>query len=167
MKTGVERNRAALIAVNQVHVGAAVANVVKWSDASPRDLADYNNNQHDMSTEPCIFIIDDDYAVRDGLGLILEISGFACQVFESAEHFLQAYSPDMLGCLLLDVNLPGLSGLELQEELIRRNSHLPIIFLTAHNDTFVKVRAIKAGAADFLIKPVLSNLLIERIQAVL
>lgn len=124
-------------------------------------------NLIDMSTEPCVFIVDDDCAVRDGLGLVIETSGLAYQVFESAEHFLQAYCPGKRGCLLLDVNMPGLNGLELQDELIRRNSHLPIIFLTAHGDTLMMKQAIKAGAADFLTKPVPSQLLIERIQAVL
>jgi FixJ family two-component response regulator len=121
----------------------------------------------DMSTEPCVFIVDDDCAVREGLGLVIETNGLAYQAFESAECFLQAYSPDIPGCLLLDVNMPGLNGFELQDELIRRNSHLPIIFLTAHGDTLMMEQAIKAGAADFLTKPVPSQLLIERIQAVL
>jgi FixJ family two-component response regulator len=120
-----------------------------------------------MSIEPCVFIVEDDYAVRDGLALVIETAGLACQAFESAERFLQAYTPDTSGCLLLDINLPGLTGLELQDELVRRNSQLPIIFLTAHGDMLMKGRAIKAGAADFLMKPVPSELLIERIQAVL
>ena len=120
-----------------------------------------------MSTQPCIFIVDDDHAVRDALGLVMETAGFAYQTFESAEHFLQAYCPGKPGCLLLDVNMPGLNGHELQAELIRRNMHLPVIFLTAYGDIPMTVRAIKAGAVDFLTKPVPSKLLIERIQAVL
>lgn len=120
-----------------------------------------------MSIQPCVFIVDDDDAVRDALGLVIETAGLACQAFESAEHFLDSYCPGKPGCLLLDVNLPGLSGHELQAELIRRNMHLPIIFLTAYGDIPMTVRAIKAGAVDFLTKPVPSKLLIERIQAVL
>lgn len=120
-----------------------------------------------MSIQPCVFIVDDDYAVRDSLGLVLETAGFSYQTFESAEHFLEIYSPETSGCLLLDMNMPGLNGDELQAELTRRNIHLPIIFLTAYGDIPMSVRAIKAGAEDFLTKPVSNRLLIERIQAAL
>lgn len=120
-----------------------------------------------MSTEPCVFIVDDEYAVRDSLGLVMETAGLTYQTFESAEDFLRSYLPGQPGCLLLDVNLPGLNGDELQAELIRRKIHLPIIFLTAYGDIPMTVRAIKAGAVDFLTKPVPRDLLIERIQAVL
>ena len=120
-----------------------------------------------MSTQPCVFIVDDDYAVRDSLELLIETAGFACQAFENAEHFLQAYCPVRPGCLLLDLNMPGMNGEELQAELIYRNIHLPIIFLTAHGDIPLTVRTIKAGAVDFLTKPVPGKLLLERIQAVL
>jgi FixJ family two-component response regulator len=114
-----------------------------------------------------VFIVDDDYAVRDCLGLIIETSGFVYQSFESAERFLQAYSQSMHDCLLLDIDMPGMNGLELQDELIRRNVHLPIIFISAHVDLSTKARAIKAGAFDFLTKPVPSQLLIERIRTLL
>jgi two-component system response regulator FixJ len=120
-----------------------------------------------MSIQPCVFIVEDEYPVRHSLGLIMETAGLAYQTFESAEDFLQNYCPGQPGCLLLDVNLPGLNGDELQAELILRKIHLPIIFLTAYGDIPMTVRAIKAGAVDFLTKPVPRNLLIERIQAVL
>jgi FixJ family two-component response regulator len=120
-----------------------------------------------MSIQPCVFIVDDDYAVRDGLGLVLETAGFAYQSFESAEQFLESYSPDKPGCLLLDVNMRGMNGDKLQIELIHRNIHLPIIFLSAYSDIPTTVRVIKAGAVDFLTKPVPSKLLIERIQSAL
>jgi len=120
-----------------------------------------------MSTQFCVFIVDDEYVIRHSLGLVMETAGFAYQTFESAEDFLQNYCPGQPGCLLLDFNLPGLNGQELQVELIRRKIHLPIIFLTAYGDIPMTVRAIKAGAVDFLTKPVPNNLLIERIQAVL
>jgi len=120
-----------------------------------------------MSIQPCVFIVDDDYAVRDALGLVIETAGLDCQTFENAEHFLETYSPGRPGCLLLDVNMPGMNGDELQTELIRRNIHLPIIFLTAYGDIPMTVRTIKAGAVDFLTKPVPSKFLLERIQAVL
>ncbi len=120
-----------------------------------------------MSTQPCVFIVDDDYAVRDSLGLVFKTAGLNYQTFENAEHFLETYSGGTPGCLLLDMNMPGLNGDELQTELIRRNIHLPIIFLTAYGDIPMTVRAMKAGAVDFLTKPVPSKLLIERIQTVL
>ena len=120
-----------------------------------------------MNIQPCVFIVDDDDAVRDSLGLVFETAGLVYRTFESAEHFLETYSPDTPGCLLLDMSMPGLNGDELQVELIRRNIHLPIIFLTAYGDIPMSVRAIKAGAVDFLTKPVPSKQLIERIQAVL
>jgi FixJ family two-component response regulator len=120
-----------------------------------------------MIIEPCVYIVDDDDAVRDGLGLVLEMAGFAYQAFESAEQFLAAYCPGQPGCLLLDINMPGLNGLELQEELNRRAIHLPIIFLTAFGDIPMTVRAMKGGAVDFLTKPVPSKQLIEHIQSML
>lgn len=120
-----------------------------------------------MSTQPCVFIVDDDYAVRDSLGLVFKTAGLNYLTFENAEHFLETYSGGTPGCLLLDMNMPGLNGDELQTELIRRNIHLPIIFLTAHGDIPMSVRAMKAGAVDFLTKPVPSKLLIERVQTVL
>jgi FixJ family two-component response regulator len=120
-----------------------------------------------MITEPCVFIVDDDDAVRDGLELVVEAADLDFQSFDSAEHFLEAYNPGRPGCLVLDVNMPGMNGDELQDELIRRNIRLPIIFLTAHGNIPMTVRAIKAGAVDFLTKPVPSKVLLERIQSVL
>jgi len=120
-----------------------------------------------MNIQPCVFIVEDDPAVRDVLALVLETADIAYQLFESAECFLQAYCPGYRGCLLLDVNLPGLNGLELQSELKRHNINLPIIFLTGNGTIPMTVRAIQSGAADFLTKPVPSKLLLERIQAVL
>jgi FixJ family two-component response regulator len=120
-----------------------------------------------MSMQPCVYVVDDDDAVRDGLGLVIEMAGFAYQAFESAEQFLAGYTPGQPGCLLLDINMPGLNGLELQEELSRRGIQLPIIFLTAYGDIPMTVRAMKAGAVDFMTKPVPSKLLIERIRDVL
>ncbi|MDD5114291.1 MAG: response regulator [Methylobacter sp.] len=120
-----------------------------------------------MSTQPCVFIVDDDYAVRDSLGLVFKTAGLNYLTFENAEHFLETYSGGTPGCLLLDMNMPGLNGDELQSELIRRNIRVPIIFLTAHGDIPMSVRAMKAGAVDFLTKPVPSKMLIERVQTVL
>jgi FixJ family two-component response regulator len=117
-----------------------------------------------MNIQPCIFIVDDDDAVRDGLALVLETVGLASQTFENAERFLEGYVQGTPGCLVLDINMPGMNGDELQEELNRRNIRLPIIFLTSYGDIPTTVRTIKAGAVDFMTKPVQINLLIERIQ---
>ncbi len=120
-----------------------------------------------MNLQPHVFIVDDDYAVRDSLGQVMEAADLPCQLFESAEQFLQAYKPGQPGCLLLDLNMPDMTGDELQTELIRLNIQVPIIFLTAFGDIPMTVRVIKAGAIDFLTKPVASKLLLERIEAVL
>jgi FixJ family two-component response regulator len=120
-----------------------------------------------MSIQPCVYIVDDDHAVRDSLGMVFENAGLAYESYDSAEAFLHGYCPGKPGCLLLDVNMPGMNGDELQAELKRRNLHLPIIFLTAYGDIPMTVRAMQAGAVDFLTKPPSSKLLLERVQTVL
>ncbi len=120
-----------------------------------------------MNLQPCVFIVDDDDAVRDSLGEVMETAGLPYQLFDSAEQFLETYRPGQPGCLLLDLNMPNMTGDELQTELTRLNITLPIIFLTAFGDIPTTVRAIKAGAIDFLTKPAASKLLLQRIDAVL
>lgn len=117
-----------------------------------------------MKSQPCVFIVDDDDAVRDGLAMVIESVGLSCQAFENAEHFLETYAPGTPGCLVLDINMPGIRGDELQAELNRRHIRLPIIFLTSYGDIPTSVRTIKAGAVDFLTKPVKISELIDRIQ---
>jgi FixJ family two-component response regulator len=117
-----------------------------------------------MKSEPSVFVVDDDEGVRKGICLMIETAGIPCHAYESAEHFLEQYPPGKPGCLILDVNLPGLNGPELHEELNRRNIRLPVIFLTAHGDIPTTVRAMKEGAFDFLTKPVASKELIDRIR---
>ena len=120
-----------------------------------------------MNSEPCVFLVDDDEAVRDSLSMVLEADGLCCKAFASGEEFLERYTPGKSGCLVLDVNMPGLDGLEVQSELGSRNINLPIIFLTAYGDIPMSVRAVKAGATDFLTKPVASELLLERVRSAL
>ena len=100
------------------------------------------------------FVVDDDEAVRDALGLLLRTVGLQVETFESASSFLKSYRPGDGGCLVLDIRMPGMSGLELQDELHKRRAQLPIVFLTAHGDVPMAVRALKKGAADFIEKPV-------------
>jgi FixJ family two-component response regulator len=120
-----------------------------------------------MNDQPCVFIVDDDYAVRDSLELIIEGAGLTCQTFESAEKFLNNYCLGHPGCLLLDVNMPNIDGCELQAEMNRRKINLPIIFISAYANIPTVVQTMKAGAVDFLSKPVERLELIGRIQAVL
>jgi FixJ family two-component response regulator len=112
---------------------------------------------------PVIFIVDDDKAVRDGLSLLIESAGFGVRAFESAEELLAAFRPETTGCVILDVKLGGMSGPELHTELVRRGCNLPVIYLTAHGDIPMTVRAIKNGAEDFLTKPVCGEDLLDRV----
>lgn len=121
-----------------------------------------------MSTnDPTVFIVDDDEAVRDSLALLLGLHGFTTQVFDSAEHFLSAHQPEWAGCLVLDIRMQGMDGLELQRTLNARNAGLPIIVITAHGDVAMAREALKAGAVDFLEKPVDDQLLIANVSAAL
>ena len=100
-----------------------------------------------------IYIVDDDEAVRDSLRWLLEANGYRVKSFSGAEEFLQAYDPDQVGVLIVDVRMPGMSGLELQETLIAREAPLPIVFITGHGDVPMAVSTMKKGAVDFLEKP--------------
>ena len=112
-----------------------------------------------------MFVVDDAPWVRDSLEAMLGAADLEVETYPSAEAFLAAYRPGERECLLLDVKLPGASGLELQAALQQRNFGLPIIFLTAHADIRASVRAIKAGAVDFLLKPASGAELLERVLA--
>ena len=114
-----------------------------------------------------VFIVDDDAAVRDSLGLLLRSVGLASEAFASADEFLAAFDPARPGCLVLDVRMPGMSGLELQARLHERHASLPILFLTAHGDVEMAVMAVKAGAFDFVQKPFRDQDLLDKLQAAL
>src|SRR5215468_5797807 len=101
----------------------------------------------------CVFVVDDDRAMRESLQNLLCSAGLAVQTFASAHEFLTYPRPTAPSCLVLDVRLPGLSGLELQQELAKDEAPLPIIFITGHGDIPMTVRAMKAGALEFLTKP--------------
>jgi len=100
-----------------------------------------------------IYVVDDDEAVRDSLRWLLEANGYRVKTFSSAEAFLNAYEVDEIAVLIADVRMPGMSGLELQEELLARRAPLPIVFITGHGDVPMAVTTIKKGAVDFLEKP--------------
>ena len=106
-----------------------------------------------MDAAPIVFVVDDDASMRRSLGRLLRTAGLESKSFASAQAFLDEELPDRPACLLLDVKMPGLSGLELQEELRRCRPSLAIVFLTGHGDVPMTARAMKAGAVDFLQKP--------------
>lgn len=103
--------------------------------------------------EPTVFVVDDDAAVCDALGMVLRAAGMRVEIFRSAAAFLKRLRPERPGCLVLDIRMPGMSGLELQDELHKRRIHLPIVFLTGHGDVSIAVHALKKGALDFIEKP--------------
>jgi len=105
------------------------------------------------AVDSVVFVIDDDASMRAALKSLFESVGLIVELFGSAAAFLESQHPDLPSCLVLDVRLPGLSGLEFQDELLRANIHLPIIFITGHGDIPMSVRAMKAGAVEFLTKP--------------
>jgi FixJ family two-component response regulator len=118
-----------------------------------------------MNQRPAtVFIVDDDDAVRSSLRLLLKSVGLAAVAYPSARDFLTAWNPEQPSCLVLDVRMPGMSGLELQEELNRRGAIVPVIFITGHGDIPMAVEAMQHGAFDFLQKPFRDQDLIDRIQ---
>ena len=113
---------------------------------------------------PIVFVVDDDESVRGSLRFLLRSTGLESHAFASSLEFLAAYDPAQPGCLLLDVRMPGMSGLELQQELNLRGAVIPVIFITGHGDIPMAVEAMRHGAHDFLQKPFRDQDLIERVQ---
>ena len=114
--------------------------------------------------DPVVYVVDDDPSVRKALDSLIRSVRLGVQTFGSAQDFLRSNVPDAPGCLVLDVRLPGLSGLDLQRELIQADIHTPIIFITAHGDIPMSVRAMKAGAVEFLTKPFRDQDLLDAIR---
>lgn len=119
------------------------------------------------SAEQTVFILDDDEAMRDALLMLMRAAGLKAEAFPTARDFLDSYSPRRSGCLLLDIRMPGMNGLELQAELHKRRIRLPIVFLTAHADVPMTVRAMKAGAVDFIQKPMDEHRLVVAVMTAL
>jgi FixJ family two-component response regulator len=116
---------------------------------------------------PTIFVIDDDAGVRAAIQGLLKSAGFRCECFETAEEFLRGNRPDGPSCLVLDVSLPGVSGLEFQRELAHAGFQIPIIFITGHGDIPMTVKAMKSGAVEFLTKPFQDQALLDAIKQAL
>ena len=117
--------------------------------------------------EAIVFVIDDDESVREALRSLIRSVGLRVETFASAPAFLESKRPDLPACLILDVRMPGLSGLDLQRDLAEANVHIPIIFITGHGDIPMSVRAMKAGAVEFLTKPFRDQDLLDAIQQAL
>ena len=113
--------------------------------------------------KPCVHIVDDDEAIRDSFSWLLQSRNISCRCFPSAEDFLAAWTPHLAGCLLLDIRMDGMSGLELFDLLRERGNQMPTIFLTGHGDVPMAVGALKKGAFDFVEKPFNDNELVNRV----
>ncbi|HEG44264.1 MAG TPA: response regulator transcription factor [Phycisphaerales bacterium] len=120
-----------------------------------------------MEQQPVVFVVDDDPAVRTGIKFLVSSVDLQFAEFSSAREFLDSYDPSRPGCLILDIRMPKMGGLELQDELNKLDFILPIIFLTGHGDVPVSVKALKAGAFDFIEKPPQDQVLLDTIQKAL
>ena len=118
----------------------------------------------EMKPDPTVFVVDDDDAVRRFLSGLIASVELNVETYASAQEFLDAYERGRGGCLVLDIRMPGMSGLELQKELVTRDIRIPVVILTGHGDVQIAVQAMKAGAFDFIEKPFNNELLLDRIQ---
>jgi FixJ family two-component response regulator len=123
------------------------------------------SSQPRTPVEPIVYVIDDDAGIRSALGRLFRSVGLRAELFTSANEFLQSKLPRVPSCLVLDVRLPGLSGFDLRAELSKAHVHIPIIFITAHGDIPMSVRAMKGGAIDFLTKPFRDQDLLDSVTA--
>jgi FixJ family two-component response regulator len=121
--------------------------------------------QPTTGTEPIVYVIDDDPGIRQALGRLFRSVGLHAELFTSAKELMQSDLPPVPSCLVLDVRLPGLSGFDLHAELTKANIHIPIIFVTGHGDIPMSVRAMKAGAIDFLTKPFRDQDMLDAVTA--
>ncbi len=123
--------------------------------------------KNDAFLNYAIYIVDDNPAVRDAIRFLVKQVGFTPKVFSSAQEFLDFFKVEMRGCLVLDIRMPGMSGLDLQEQLTLLGAHIPVIIITGHGDVPITVRAMKSGAFEFLQKPFNDQVLLDTIQAAL
>ncbi len=120
-----------------------------------------------MTSEATVFVVDDDAAVRDSLKALLESDGLTAEVYGSSQAFLDTHDTDRGGCLLLDVQMPDMNGLELQQKLADNGSSLPVIIITGHGDVPIAVKALKAGAVDFIEKPFTDDVILGSVRRAL
>ncbi len=120
-----------------------------------------------MSDELTVFIVDDDEPVRDAIGMLLDTVDISYRGYSDAQAFLEEFDSAQTGCLVLDIRMPGMSGLELQEQLIEMKASIPIVFITGHGDIPMAVEAMRRGAVDFIRKPFRDQELLDRIQEAL
>jgi two-component system, LuxR family, response regulator FixJ len=116
------------------------------------------------ASDATVFIVDDDEAVRDSLGLLLRAAGYRARCYASAKDFLKAFDPRDYGCIVLDIRMPGMTGLELQRHLIEIGCNIPVVFITGHGDIPMAVEAVRQGAVDFIQKPFDDQELVDRIE---
>ena len=124
-------------------------------------------NLPSASEQPVVLVVDDDNSLREALGRLMRSVGLRVEMYDSAQSFLQAELPTAPTCLVLDIRMPGQSGLDLQAELVREDIRIPIIFITGHADVPMSVKALKAGAVDFLTKPFRDQDLLDAVRAAL
>ncbi len=117
-----------------------------------------------MLHDPIVYVVDDDEAIRDALRLLMKSANLRVQCCASAEEFLSSYRAELPGCLVLDVRMPGMSGLELQHLLNERQIHVPVVIMTGHGDVPMAVQAMKEGAVDFVEKPFKNDVLLDRVK---
>jgi len=117
-----------------------------------------------MSPEPTVFIVDDDQEVREAIELLMDSVGLAARSFDSAQAYLDGFDPSLPGCMVLDVRMKGMSGLDLQQRLTTEPLHPPIIVITGHGDVPMAVRAVKSGAVDFIEKPFNDQVLLDAVH---
>ncbi len=123
--------------------------------------------KNDLNSKYFIYIVDDNPAVRDAIRFLVQQVGLNPKVFSSAQDFLDFFKAEMRGCLVLDIRMPGMSGLDLQEQLATLGANIPVIIITGHGDVPITVRAMKSGAFEFLQKPFNDQVLLDTIQAAL
>jgi two-component system response regulator FixJ len=120
-----------------------------------------------MANDKTVFVVDDEPDIRDSLVMLLDASGYRAKAYESAVTFLASDAPQSVGCLIVDVRMPDMDGLQLQQELLARHSLLPVIIMTGHGDIPIAVQAMKAGAVDFLEKPFDDDVLLDSVRRAL
>jgi FixJ family two-component response regulator len=131
---------------------------------SPNLVLEMSAKKTGLEPKAIVFVVDDDASVREALESLVRSAGFEVESFSSAQDFLDHRKPDRPSCLVLDVRLPGLSGLDLQKRMVEAHREIPIVFITGHGDVPTSVRAMKAGAVEFLIKPFSDQDLLDAIQ---